>query len=153
MSDLKIINNQGIYDISIAANGDLATDDSFDTALLMSLFVDRRADSSEVPVPELRRGWWGNLLNDIPDDENGSKLWLFDQARLTQNDVNKLDDEGNNAVQWLRDDNLVENIKTSINYDNNNGSATLTITYDIKNSATESRAYELWKNTGTNGTL
>lgn len=151
MSDLKIINNRGIYDITLDSNGDLAIDDSFNTAIMMSLFVDKRADSSEVPVPESRRGWWGNLMSDIPNDEDGSKVWLFYQSRMTLNDMNKLNDEVKDCLQWFIDDGYLNNLQSSVTYGDN--TATVKVTYDIQNSATESLAYELWQNTGTNGQL
>ena len=60
----------GAYDIQIASNGDILTQDFFDTYILVSLFSNRRANESEVLVPELRGGWIGN--ESTPGFEQGS---------------------------------------------------------------------------------
>jgi phage gp46-like protein len=148
MPDLKIIiNDAGFFDIDIDSNGDLATVDNFDTAILASLFVDKRADISEVPIPENRRGWWGDTVSDVVDDQNGSKLWLFDQARLTPIEQNKLEDEAFDACLWFVQDGYLDSI--NVNSVIRDLSILLTINFKIRNSVSESRAYELWLNTGT----
>jgi len=91
---------KGYYDIVIDANGDLANETSLDSAIYMSLFCDKRADESEVQVPELRRGWWGNELNE-DGYEIGSKLWLLEQRRATQDTLNDCKDYIYNCLQWL----------------------------------------------------
>jgi len=148
MSDLVITkNDSGFFDININSNGDLEVDDNFDTAILMSLFVDRRADASEVPIPENRRGWWGDTVSEVEDDQTGSKLWLFDQSRLTNIEQNRLEDEAFDACLWFVQDNYLESINvTSTKIDLG---IKLIIDFKIKNSVSESRAYQLWLDTGT----
>lgn len=148
MSDLVITKkDNGFFDINIGESGDLEVADNFDTAILMSLFVDRRADSSEVPIPEYRRGWWGDTVSDVEDDHTGSKLWLFDQSRLTTIEQNKLEDEAFDACEWFVQDDYLESIDvTSIKKDS---TINLIINFKIKNGVSESRAYQLWANTGT----
>ena len=68
---------------------DLKCDDSFDTDIHFSLFTDRRADSSEVTKPELRRGWEGDVVAVLQGYLAGSKWWLNEQSRWTQKVVNK----------------------------------------------------------------
>ncbi len=60
------------------ADDDFETDAGLETAVIISLFTDRRAgENDELPATETdRRGWWGNTLQDA-DDEIGSKLWLL----------------------------------------------------------------------------
>ena len=58
-----------LFDIALAEDGDLLTVNSFDTALKMSLFCERRASAAEEGVPELRRGWIGNEANDVSNFE------------------------------------------------------------------------------------
>ena len=62
--------SSGVFDISFDSEGDLATDDFLDTSLIRSIYAQRRASSSEVPTPQLRRGWIGSVTRDY---EDGSK--------------------------------------------------------------------------------
>jgi len=104
----------GGFDISIdPATGDLLQTAGFDTSLKMSLFEERRANREEMVPSERRRGWWGNTLFDEADFEIGSKLWLLDQARLTQETLNKAIDYARTALQWMIDDNHVEEVEVS----------------------------------------
>ncbi len=50
-------------------NGDLAVDEGLRTAVIISLLTDRLADADAV-IPDGtrdRRGWWGDLVLDVPD--------------------------------------------------------------------------------------
>ena len=137
-----------LFDIALdPSNGDLLTINSFDTALKMSLFCERRATAAEEPVPELRRGWIGNLANDVQGFEMGSKLWLLMQSRLTQNILNEAIDYTNQCLQWLLDDKLLKSLQVT-------GRRTIdTLFLDIKlfrfNDRVESFLFTLWNNTGT----
>lgn len=140
------LREQNYYDIDFDFNGDYLMTEGLDTALLMSLFCEKRADSSEVPTPQLQRGWWGNLFNDIPNYEQGSKLWLLYQARLTQNKLNQSITYGDDGVSWFVADNFCERIVTT-------GAMTVNgITLDFKffrsQSQVASFSYGLWQGTG-----
>ena len=139
--DAKLTSNN---DLQLDSDGDILTEDFFDTSLLMSLFTERRAVSSEVPDPQLRRGWIGN--ESTPGFEIGSKLWLFQQARLTRDTLNGIETAIVNGLQWLVDDELAINTNVSANVAN--GIITVQIIIDRTNSAVERRHFELWNNTG-----
>lgn len=81
-------NAEGIYDLVIDGEKIKETN-SLQTAIAMSIFMEKRASEDESPLPEYRRGWWGNLNNDIDGYEIGSKFWLLEQARAG-NDINAL---------------------------------------------------------------
>lgn len=133
-----------LYDISIGADGDIVTDDFFDTSLLYSLLGERRADSSEVVEPQLRRGWIGSEGKDF---ENGSKLWLFEQARLTRTNLNRIEDEARKALQWMVDDGFVISVD-QVTATNKNGKVVLEIVIRRSRSEVERRFFDLWQNTG-----
>lgn len=61
---------------------DLVQDDGLDSAVIISLFTDRRA-GRDVALQEGqdRRGWWGDTFAEIEGDEIGSHLWLLDRAK------------------------------------------------------------------------
>lgn len=141
---LSVDTTTQLYDISLDADGDILTDDFFDTSLLMSLLGEKRADSSEVVEPQLRRGWIGNEDKDF---ENGSKLWLFEQARVTRSNLNRIEDEARKALQWLVDDGFavsVDEVTATVK----NGRVTLEIVIRRSRSQVDRRFFDLWQNTG-----
>jgi phage gp46-like protein len=98
----------GLYDIQLDSAGDILSGDFFDTAILVSLFAERRANESEVLESEHRRGWIGN--ESTPGFEIGSKLWLFEQSRLTSTTINGVSSAARQALEWLIDDEFAESI-------------------------------------------
>lgn len=132
------------FDFNIDDNGDIETEDFFDTALLMSFFCERRASQSEVPESHQRRGWIGNEQGD--GFEIGSKIWLYEQARITRTLLSDIEKAAFNAVNWLIDENYVVDIKTVAALVD--GSVTLTIEIQRPNSKVEKRFFELWNKTG-----
>jgi phage gp46-like protein len=134
-----------LYDINIL-NGDIETTATFDTNLQVSLLAERRADPSEVAIPEKRRGWFGNELSEIVGFEIGSKLWLLEQARRTQTTLNLAINYAIESLQWMIEDNLIENFEVSGEFSGNFG-IILTIRLQITPSETETRFLQLWRNT------
>ena len=58
-------------------NGDLIREDGLETAVLISIFTNKRAlDSDNLINPGEKRGWWGDLVSDIEGDKIGSKFWF-----------------------------------------------------------------------------
>jgi phage gp46-like protein len=150
--DLALIQDaNGQFDIGIDPDtGDFLLTDGFDTALVMSLFCERRADESEVPTAELRRGWWGNTVG--PEGfEIGSKLWLLDQSRKIQATLNRAEDYTREALQWFIDDGHLVSFDVSAIFSSNG--ITLNIKLNRSNSATESRSYQIWENTEAFGNV
>ncbi|EOM5101013.1 phage GP46 family protein [Escherichia coli] len=79
MADIAVVWDQGCG--SLQLNGaDLLTDNSLLTAVIISLFTDRRAlDSDEIPDGTRdRRGWWGDSFRERPV---GSRLWLLSREK------------------------------------------------------------------------
>ncbi|MEF2145116.1 MAG: phage GP46 family protein [Desulfovibrionaceae bacterium] len=111
MRDLLLSWSDLSGDVALSASGtDLATDDSLATAVLVSLFTDRRADDAdELPAGETsRRGWWADetlprLINGTPD-RIGSKLWLLRREKALPEVVARARDYAEEALQWLVDE-------------------------------------------------
>lgn len=114
MSDLGLTWDVDSFsaDFSIAAN-DLATDDGLETAMILSLFTDRRAeDGDDLPDGETdRRGWWADAHPVIPSDRFGSRLWLLDRAKQTQETLDLAEAYAREALQWLLDDKVSDRIE------------------------------------------
>jgi len=146
-TDIKwYVGSDNIYDIDIV-DGDIASTNSFETALQMSLLLDKRAISSEKPRPQDRRGWFGNLFNRIEDYNIGSKLWLLSQARNTQDTENRAVDYVNNSLQWLIEDGHA----TNINVSSSRTIEGISIFINIERQQDEvtTFTYNLWNNTLT----
>jgi len=102
----------------VMAGGDLALDDGLNTAILVSLFTDRRAAAhDELPEPtESRRGWWGDGLNGDNDrgrDLIGSRLWLLVRRKQTPETRQLFEDFTREALAWLVTDGLAEKVDVS----------------------------------------
>lgn len=153
MADLKLVQDPetGFYDLVLGANGDLETVESFDTSLVVSLFSDQRADASEVSLPQFRRGWWGDTVQTDLNLKIGSKLWLLEQARMTNVILNKCANYARLSLDWLVTNQYSIKVDTRATFIANGIALNIKITN--KNGQTQNKAYKLWSNTGnlTNG--
>lgn len=143
---LKEVN--GVFDIQIDDEGDILTQDFFDTSLQMSIFCEQRALESEMGPSHLRRGWIGNLETVDTGFEIGSKLWLLYQARKRTKTLNGIITATSNALQWLVDGEFIVDYQVTPII-NSEGGAVLV---EIFRSASESQSilFQLWDNTGQN---
>ncbi len=143
-TDIRIEQSPGgAFDFIIDENGDLGNGDFFDSSLIYSLYGERRASASEVPTSENRRGWIGNEGSDY---ENGSKIWLYEQARITRSNLNGIQAEALASLQWLVDDGFLASITATAVI--SNGGVALNIELFRFNSIVDRRFYQLWENTG-----
>lgn len=144
-------NENGIYDLKIAPNGDLFNINSFNTALLMTLLCERRANESQVSPVFLRRGWVGNDFNtvnsNITNFEMGSLFWLLAQKRKTTNTLNEGIDALRNGFSWLVEGNYASAV-------NANGRITASgmdfiVLIRVGKDIINTNSYNLWINTAT----
>lgn len=135
-----VLYDESSFDIAFDENGDIETADQLDTAIKMSLFCERRAAPAEMPAPELRRGWIGNEAT--PGFEIGSKLWLYEQARLTQTNLNGIETEARVGLEWFLEDGIALGIQTEIS------PTELIATLERPNSEVSTVYYKLWEGTG-----
>jgi phage gp46-like protein len=143
--DLKLtLTDAGYYDISIGADGDFETIESYDTAVIVSVFTDRRASPEEMMHPERRRGWAGN--EHTPGVEMGSKLWLFEQPRATRSVANAVADALRDALQWFVDERRAVAVSASATFTLAALEAEAVIEYSA--SEVDRHHFTLWRNTG-----
>lgn len=102
------------------SNGDLVTGDQLRTAVLMSLFTDRRAEPDDrLPdFTEDRRGWWGDSYADTTDatltgDRIGSRLWLLYREKITAETIERARQYAAESLQWLIDDGVAVDVEVS----------------------------------------
>ncbi|MCM1513294.1 MAG: phage GP46 family protein [Oxalobacter formigenes] len=103
----------------------LAEDDSMDTAIIISLFTDRQADTDDkLPQGQTdRRGWWGDAylpaLADGMTDNLGSRLWLLDGKRTQQNLV-LAKQYAEEALDWMMADSVASAVAVTASYARDN---------------------------------
>jgi phage gp46-like protein len=92
-------------DWAVAPNGgDLAVDPGgLRSAVLLSLFTDKKAPPGYVPPPGSLadwRGYWGDTYSQF---QIGSWLWTLDRSKITDNLtlLNEVEDICSDALQWL----------------------------------------------------
>lgn len=109
------------FDWSIAAH-DLASDQGLETAVILSLALDRLATADDA-LPDGsgdRRGWWGDALmdpaRDGTPDRIGSRLWLLVRAKQTAETLVRAKAYCAEALQWLIDDGVAAQIDVVAQY-------------------------------------
>lgn len=139
----------GLFDIRIGPDGDFVATRGFDTTVAISLFSKRRATAVEVPDTTRREGYWGNIVSLILEFENGSKLWLLQQSRLTTETANEAKDFINKALAWLVENGWAVSIETDTEIAS--GILLVNITLFRPSGQVEKVGFELWNNTGLQG--
>ena len=99
------------------AGGDLVSDQSLLSAILIALFTDRlAAPDDELPDQSGdRRGWWGDAPLDqtarpAKADLIGSRLWLLVRQKQTEAVLTKAIGWAREALQWLIDDGVAQRV-------------------------------------------
>lgn len=102
------------------------------TATLMSLLCDARAEPGDVlPVGTNRRGYWADTY-DEDGDQIGSQLWQLESAVATAENCRRAEQYAQNALKWLLDGGHVIGIDTQTELKQN--ACWLGITYTLPNS-------------------
>ncbi|MEQ4450986.1 phage GP46 family protein [Kosakonia sacchari] len=86
--------------------------DTLTRAVVISLFTWRRAepdDNADVPM-----GWWGDSFPAVQNDRYGSRLWLLQRSKLTNQLVQTVRVYIRESLQWLIDDGVVSRIDLDI---------------------------------------
>jgi phage gp46-like protein len=93
---------------------DFKTETGIKTAVVISLFTDRRAEDDDI-LPDInsddKRGWWGDLILPAADDDRiGSRLWLLNREKTTPDVLIRAKNYVVEALQWMLDDKIVKKI-------------------------------------------
>lgn len=144
--DVRIVRKaDGLFDLNVS-NGVFETVDGFETAIIISLFTDARAPSSVVQSPSRRRGWVGNILTAESGLELGSRLWTFEQARLTDSTLNDISVAAQESLQWMVQRKQAKSVSASAE---RTGLRNVTINVSIVTiQGKEERYAVLWRRTG-----
>lgn len=86
---------------------DLAREDGLETAVIISLFTDRRASPEQIPVElpqDDLRGYWGDVSNAASSDQTGSLLWLLAREKQLPQVLSRAQQYSREALAWMVDD-------------------------------------------------
>ncbi|GAA4651673.1 phage GP46 family protein [Kistimonas scapharcae] len=109
--DARLVFAGGGFDL-LLSDADLARDDSLETAVIVSLFTDRRAEPGDVATGLDPRGWWGDSFQD-GDDRIGSRLWLLGREKLLPETAERARGYAREALQWLLDDGVAARVQVT----------------------------------------
>jgi phage gp46-like protein len=109
--DIKLNQNSFYdFDISILNTGDFETDDGLETAIIISGFTDAKVTQTEYPS-ESQRGWWAD---EFVNDGLGSKLWLCDRSKISNELFSNLKKYWMDCLQWMVDSSSVKTIDVEV---------------------------------------
>ena len=117
--DIKLIQgSNGLYDIDFS-NGDFDLTDGLDTAIILSIFAEKRASKTQIVEPLLRRGHFTNEFSEVEDYEVGSKQWLFsEQVANSESNLSLLENTIRDGLQWMIQDDIISNSTVSASKNN-----------------------------------
>ena len=103
--------------------GDLVAEGSLHTAVILSLFLDRRADDDDI-LPngsDDRRGWWADTVASMTDygiggglasgDRIGSRLWLLSREKQLAGVLDRARYYAEEALAWLVEDGVATAVR------------------------------------------
>lgn len=106
----------GDADLTVV-DSDVAADRGLRTSVLLSLFLDRRAEDDDVSPsgdPRDRRGSWTDQFEEIKGDRIGSRLWLLDRSVDTKETALRAEEYVREALAWMIEDRVVASIDVTI---------------------------------------
>lgn len=103
----------------VLAGQDLARDDGLESAVLVSLFTDRRAAPEQIRGGESKadlRGWWGDFNPAVAGDQTGSLLWLLRREKQTAETLARAREYVQQALAWMLEDKVASRITIAAEY-------------------------------------
>ena len=105
--------------------GDLVAEGSLRTAVILSLFLDRRAEDDDI-LPngsDDRRGWWADTVAPMTDygigggsvsgDRIGSRLWLLSREKQLAGVLERARHYAEEALTWLVEDGVATAVQVT----------------------------------------
>lgn len=99
-------------------NHDLATDTGLRTAVIISLFTDRRVDREDLPVGATSLGgWFGDAFPEVEGDQVGSRLWLLQREKRSVETLRRAEEYSEEALQWMIEDGVADSVTATASWD------------------------------------
>jgi phage gp46-like protein len=119
MADIALkITPAGTMDLALAGM-DLARDDGLESAVLVSLFTDRRARAEQLRPEDDKsdlRGWWGDFNPAVEGDRTGSLLWLLAREKQTAETLARAKQYCEQALAWMVEDRVASRVNVAVSY-------------------------------------
>lgn len=115
MADAALVMTENGGDI-VLEGLDLARDDGLETAVIISLFTDRRATPEQLPAgtsADDLRGYWGDVGS---NDQTGSHLWLLSREKQTPQTLARAQQYCREALAWLIEDRIAIRVEVGAAY-------------------------------------
>lgn len=113
---IKVTGDSRFADLLIVPPS-LATGDNLQSALLISLFTDRRAnDDDPLSLDESRRGWWADTYLESRNDKIGSRLWLLRRAKISTDTLTRAREYCLEATRWLVEDSVASRVDVTTSF-------------------------------------
>jgi len=107
----------GFFDVGgdcvdlVIENGDLKPDNSFETAVLISIFSDRFVPVEDLPFGNTdQMGWWADQISKPQTDLIGSRIWTLDRSKVDLNIESSLEEFVREALNWLVEDGIADRL-------------------------------------------
>lgn len=126
MSDLALAWNVDLALADLVLEGfDLSTEEGLKTAVIISLFSDRRAEADDVLPTGVtdRRGWWGDSFADFDGDQIGSRLWLLLPSKRQSAQLERAVEFAQEALAWLVQDEVASTVSVTAEWMGDSGLA------------------------------
>lgn len=139
--DADLMEGDFVFDEDIQ---DFESDEGLETAVVISLFTDRRAKTDDIlPDPDNPdlRGWWGDLVSDVEGDQIGSRLWLLNREKTEENVLIRAKQYIREGLQWLIDDGVAVKVVASAERQGDPGNDRLVLGAEIHKIDGNKRAY------------
>lgn len=95
-------------------NRDLATDDGLQSAVLISLFTDRRRPETRESDSRDPRGYWAGRLDPDDPEQWGSHLWLLEGEPINNTLLQRAEQYCAAALEWMKTDGVAREISVSV---------------------------------------
>jgi phage gp46-like protein len=98
---------------------DLDRDDGLQTAVIISLFTDRRASPEQIPAEfpqDDLRGYWGDIANATPSDQTGSLLWLLAREKQLPQILGRAQQYCREALAWMVEDLVATRVEVTAEF-------------------------------------
>lgn len=146
MGDFALEWANGSADL-VKVNDDLKSDEGLLTAVILSLFCDRKAeDDDDLPSEDgNRRGWWGDEFAEKQGDRIGSRRWLLSRSKRIEDtllDAKEFDEE---ALAWFIEDHVASRVDVETLFQNGMLVELVTIWRPGKKDPTRFRFAHVWE--------
>ena len=121
LADLALAGHagDGLLDL-VMIDDDLASDRGLETAMGLSLAIERRAEPDDVPPSgdaNDRRGWWADQFSEVEGDKIGSRLWLLDRSKSSSEIALRAEEYVREALAWMIEDRVVTSLDVQVQFD------------------------------------